>query len=426
MILTLLLILALIFINGFYAASEMALVSISPQDMHNIKRNMPSKASTLQSVISDSTAYLSTIQVAITFAGFLSSAYAGSTFADYFVTLFQSINVSIPKNIMVIIITFILSFFTLVFGELVPKRIALSSSTSFAIFCAPIIKITMNVFRPFVWLLTKSTNLVMAILPIKNSTEQDDISEHSIKEMIVYGHIKGLYQAEETNMLKRIFTFDDLTTNMIMTPIDEVIGITMNQSTHEVDSIIRQSQYSRLPVFNEDKTSIVGILLIKDYLLSEEKDIKEHMREPYVVPPKKTINIVLQDMKHKKEHLAVVQDKDTLLGIITLEDIIEEITGDIYDEHDTSIEEDLHEQSYIIPEKMTVQELNKRFNREVLPQEQASKTVLTYLEESLQDANKTMYEVLPFQYGYLQLMAIKNNKIKQLKLYLYEQTKTSS
>lgn len=341
MIPILLVIVLLTGVNALFAASEMALVSIKPSTMYQLIQKEQKNSYILEKVTKDSTKYLSTIQVAITFSGFLSSAFAGSKLSVYLVSFFESINMTLPNNIAVIIITILLSFFTLVFGELVPKRVALSQSVKIALFCAPIIYVVMRVFAPFVWLLTFSTRLVVRIFGIKSKHKEEHVTEKDIRELIVYGHIEGLYQEQEKEMLERIFLFDDLSVSSIMTPISDVTWIDLDNLDNDLVEKVIDSKFSRIPVYKGKKNNIQGVLIIKDILAHINKtksfniEVSDVIREPYVVLESMKINRLLLEMKQRKYHLAfIINETKKVLGIVTLEDIIEEIVGEIYDEHD--------------------------------------------------------------------------------------------
>lgn len=341
MIPILLIIVILTSINALFAASEMALVSIKPSTMYQLKQKNTKNSKLLEKVTKDSTKYLSTIQVAITFSGFLSSAFAGSQLSVYLVDFLSGIGIYISNNLSMIIITVLLSFFTLVFGELVPKRVALSKSIKIALFSAPIIYVVMKIFAPIVWLLSISTRGVVRLLGIKPNQNNKSITEKEIRELIVYGHIEGLYQEQEKEMLERIFLFDDLNVDSIMTPLEKVVWINSSDMNDKMIDQVLKSKFSRIPVYKDSKDNIQGVVIIKDILnqMYHTKDlsfnIKDVIREPYIVLNTLKINRLLLDMKQRKEHLAfIMSESNKVLGIVTLEDIIEEIVGEIYDEHD--------------------------------------------------------------------------------------------
>jgi putative hemolysin len=428
----LVLILILILINGFFAASEMALVSTTASDIHRLKSENRKNAFILEKVTKDSTKYLSTIQVAITFAGFLSSAFAGSSLSGYVMTFLQNINITLSESIVVVIITVILSFFTLVFGELVPKRIALAKSTEFALFSAPIILVIMTIFRPFVWLLTISTEAIMKIIGLSKNQDNEQITESDIKEMIVYGHIKGLYQSEEKNMLERIFVFDDLTTKMIMTPKAKVIGLDINHINETSIQTIIQSEYSRIPVFDNDSNSIEGVILLKDFLSTYSFESKNKasilslIREPFIINEDLAINLLLHKMRASKQHLAfVVNELGEYQGIVTMEDIIEEIIGDIFDEHDREdvIKEKLNRFTYNIDGDMIINDLHQKLGMKIINNFDTKKTIASYIQENVKEPKEQ--SVLPLLNGRLIITKIYNNEIKKCKLVIYQKNTKS-
>jgi putative hemolysin len=199
----------------------------------------------------------------------------------------------------------------------------------------------MKVFAPIVWLLTVSTRGVVKLLGIKPKQKEENVTEKDIRELIVYGHIKGLYQEQEKEMLERIFLFDDLNVDSIMTPIEEVTSIDCEEPNSQVMEKIIESKFSRIPVYKETQDNIQGVVLIKDILdhmyhtKGLDMKIKDMIREPYIVLSTMKVNRLLLEMKQKKHHLAFITNEEKkVLGIVTLEDIIEEIVGEIYDEHD--------------------------------------------------------------------------------------------
>jgi len=425
----LILIFILTLVNGFFAAAEMSLVSISPSQLHRLKHEKVKHIDTLASITEDSTKYLSTIQVAITFAGFLSSAFAGSSLSGYVISWLSSFGINVSNQAMVIIITVLLSFFTLVFGELVPKRIALAKSVSFALFSAPIVKIVMIVFTPFVWLLTVSTAGVLKLLRIKTKSGDDNITEGDIKEMIVYGHIKGLYPSEESQMLERIFQLDDLTSSMVMTPIQDVVSLYLDDLNIETIEKIINSRFSRIPVFKDKNGAIKGVLVVKDLLLDEHDiediDIKSYIRNPLIVDDGITINTLLEQMRDLSLHMAFVVDPSgNTLGIVTMEDIVEEIIGNIYDEHDDLKIKALYKNhlTYILPGSMTLSDVEQKIGTSFFSEEIKHKSVGQFVADTLGYLPKTgERDRLEMPGGYFEVLSVDKKKIKQLRLVVYTQ-----
>jgi putative hemolysin len=417
----LILILVLIIINGFFAASEMALVSVKPADLYHIKSQGKKNADLLEKVTKDSTKYLSTIQVAITFAGFLSSAFAGSQLSGDLVNLLAKINITLSDSLAVIIITVILSFFTLVLGELVPKRIAMINPAKFALFCAPIINVFMIAFKPFVWLLSVSTEGVIRLLGLKSKKSKDKVTENEIKELIVYGHIEGLYKSEEKDMMNRIFRLDDLTADMIMTPKSLIIGLDLLEPN--LENII-QSRYSRIPVFSGNKDNIEGVIFIKDLLVEltdkslNDIEISSLVREPYIINKNIKINILLKHMRDSFEHLAfIINDSNQLEGIITLEDIVEEIVGNIYDEHDFigEFSETVNEFGYILDGEMLLSDIEGKLGI-TIESKAGFSTIGEFVQDKLKDNNeKTLIKI---NVGTIKVLSKNGDKITQVEFKL--------
>ncbi len=359
-----LIILILIFVNGFFAAAEMALVSISKRDLDHMVKTKEKNAMTLKRLLEDSTEYLSTIQVAVTLAGFLSSAIAGSSLAPAFTNMLAKISINIPEAVAMVVITLILSYITLVFGELVPKKIALTNSKRMALRMAPFIKVTLILTKPFVALLSISTKAVLKLFKASKQTEEEKLTEAELKEMIISGQMEGLYQKEERKMLERVLRFDDLTAEMIMTRSDDIIGVDITQNEERIKETIAIYKYSRVPVYDTLKKNILGVLVIKDITLNDdlgwnETDIKKVLRPMYKTEANTVINKLFQEMRNQKHQMAFVFEEDEFLGIVTLEDIIEELLGNIYDEHDDLVRQS-DDFSYIVDGDELMKDLTKR------------------------------------------------------------------
>ena len=369
--LILIFILILILVNGYFAASEMALVSLSSSKVDELVRKGHKKAKLLKKVKSDSTRYLSTIQVAITLAGFLSSALAGSNLSDNFVDLLTKINIQIPQNVAVVFITVVLSFITLIFGELVPKRIALLNPAKFALASARVIYITMIITKPAVWLLSKTTKGVLNLFGVNTKKTEADISENEIRSLIRHGHSEGLYQKQEKEMLENIFNFDDIHAEAIMTPRINVYAIDILDDIEDILDQIINSTYSRIPIYEDSIDNILGIIHVKDILISARKigfenlDIRKLLRKPYYVPTSIKINNLFKRMQESNYQMAIIlDDYGGMEGVITIEDLIEEIVGNIYDEYDP-IEEEIEkisENQFLVNGTMAVQDINRYLN----------------------------------------------------------------
>ncbi|BCR35993.1 hemolysin family protein [Mariniplasma anaerobium] len=358
----------LILINGFFAASEMALVSMKKQDMKNLAHKGNKKAILVLKVTEDSTKYLSTIQVAITLAGFMSSALAGARLSSTFVEIFSNVGIVISTSVAVIIITLILSFLTLVLGELVPKKLALANPNKFALISIRTVYFVMIVTKPFVWLLSISTKAVLSLLRFNTTKAKESITEDEIRRLINLGQIQGLYKNQEREMLENIFRFDDLSADMIKTPRTKTYGVDINLELKDILLKIIESKYSRVIIFDKDLEHILGIVHIKDILIFasqnniKDLDIKSLLTKPNYVPKDIKISQLFKDMQvNNLQFVLLVDEYGGFEGIVTLEDIIEEIVGNIYDEHDTYNEHinKIDEDTYIIDGEMSIKDINE-------------------------------------------------------------------
>jgi len=363
----LILIVVLTLVNAFFAAAEMAVVSVRNDKVKKLIEQGNKKAMTLSKLTKQPTKFLSTIQVAITLSGYLSSATAGSQLSGYVVGLFNKINIAMDQTVAMVLVTFILAYFSLVFGELVPKRIALRNPEKVALRSAGVIKAMMVITAPFVRLLSASTNFVLKILGYKKQTEEEKVSEEQIRSMIITGHIEGLINEEEKEMLDSIFKFDDLIAESIMTPRINLFALNVDKPVHENLKQIINEGFSRIPVFKGDIDNIIGILHVKDLLKDASevgfKNVKlaKIIREPYFVPSYIKINVLFKNMKATNNQIAILIDEyGGSVGIVTIEDLVEEIVGNIYDEYDEdkSIQQ-IDEENYIIDGSIPLQDLNR-------------------------------------------------------------------
>jgi putative hemolysin len=370
----LVLIFILILVNGFFAASEMALVSVNLTKMNHLANEGNKKAKLVLKVTEDSTRYLSTIQVAITLAGFMSSALAGARLSLNFVSFFESYGVTISQNLAVVIITFILSFVTLVLGELVPKKLALSNPNKFSLFSIYVVYAVMIVTKPFVWLLSKSTQGVLLIFRKNGSKDGEEVTEDDIRHLVLLGQVQGLYKDQERKMIENIFRFDDLKASMIKTPRTKVYGLDINLNKKTLIKKMVDSKYSRVIIFDKDIDHILGIIHVKDLLDAFSKqalddiDIKSILRKPYYVPEDIKVNILFKRMQHTTEQFALLVDEHGgFEGIVTIEDMLEEIVGDIYDEHDQLPNQikKIGEDKYIVKGDLTILDLNRYLNLKI-------------------------------------------------------------
>ncbi len=364
------LIIVLIFVNAFFAASEMAFVSLNDTKLNRMAKNGNKKAEKIVKMLVNPSKFLATIQIGITLAGFLSSAFASESFA---IVIAPKLNELIPvlslsawNIVSIVVITIILSYFTLVFGELVPKRLAMKNSEKIAFFSIGIINAISVVTSPFVAVLTFSTNAISRLFGVSEK-EEKTVTEEEIRMMIDVGEEKGTIEEDERNMINNVFEFNDRIVSEIMIPRTDVVAVNNNISIFEALKYLEDNKimYSRIPVYNENIDSIVGILHFKDLFYSDKSkdtNITRVMRTPYFVPESKPIDELFAELKRSRNLMAIVIDEyGGTAGIVTMEDILEEIVGEIYDEHD-KVEENfkkIDDNTYIINAEMTIYDVEE-------------------------------------------------------------------
>lgn len=332
----------LIALNAFFAATEIAFISLNDVKIELKIKEGNKKAKKIQKMLQDPSKFLATIQIGITLAGFLSSAFASDTFADLLAPKLYNLIPYIPlarwREISIIIITLILSYFTLVFGELVPKRIAMKYSEKLAFTTVGIIKMISVITLPFVKLLTFSTNIISKLFGVTGQ-EKEEVSEEEIKMLVNAGEEKGTIESGEKEMINKIFEFNDRVVSEIMIPRTQVYALDMELTINEaIEELNEDTRYSRVPIYDENIDNIRGIIYLKDMLLTSKNKntkLKNIAREAIYVLESVYIDDVFKELKKNKKQIAIVVDEyGGTAGIITMEDILEEIVGEIYDEYD--------------------------------------------------------------------------------------------
>lgn len=346
MIVKILLLVLLILINAFFAASEIALISLNDNKIRLLAATGNKKARLINDLVNEPSRFLATIQIGITLAGFLASAFASESFADPIVKAIMAAEVpvseSVVKTISMVVITLILAYFTLVLGELVPKRLAMKKAESIAMIVASPLHMLSRATGPFVKLLTASTNLVVRFFGVDPNAEDEQVTEEEIRMMVDAGEERGAIHEIEKEMINNIFEFDNKVVSSIMTHRTEISALSINADLDEVKAFVQSEKYSRIPVYLENIDDIVGILHSKhlvQYLAGEYDqanfNLSDLVKQPFSVPESKRTDELFKEMKQKKIHMAVVIDEyGGTAGIITIEDLIEEIMGDIFDEDD--------------------------------------------------------------------------------------------
>ena len=391
MLIQILILVILIGLNAFFAASEIAFISLNDNKIEKQAKEGNKKAIQISKMLETPSKFLATIQIGITLAGFLSSAFASDTFADIIAPQMNNIiplGLSVWKSISIILITIILSFFTLIFGELVPKRLAMKNYEKIAFGTIGIIRAISIITAPFVKLLTITTNAISKLFGV-NESDEETVTEEEIKMMVDQGEESGAIEENEKELINNVFEFNDITASEIMTHRTDIFAVDMNTSSDELlEEIIKDDcKHSRIPVYDETIDEIKGIIYVKDLLKHLHKKtfkVKNIMKDAYFVSQNKLINELFEELQKNKKQIAIVLDEyGGTAGLITMEDILEEIVGDIFDEYD-EIEneyEKIDDKTFIISGNLPIYDVNKILDSHI--PEGEYDTLSGYLQEEL-------------------------------------------
>ena len=362
--------LILILLNAFFAASEIAFISLNDAKIEKQAKEGNKKAKSIEKMLQDPSKFLATIQIGITLAGFLSSAFASESFASKLApilnNLVPSIGITAWNNISIIIITIILSYFTLIFGELVPKRLAMKHYEKIAFRAIGVIRTISIITAPFVKFLTFSTNIVSKMFGVSGN-EEETVTEEQIRMMIDVGEEKGAIDEQEKEMINNVFEFNDKVVSEIMVPRTQIFAVDINCSISEVIELLSEenNRYSKIPVYDETIDEIKGLVYVKDILVSQKNKnnkIKSLVKEAFYVPETKPVNELFEELRKNSKQIAIVIDEyGGTSGVVTIEDILEEIVGEIYDEYDEKETkyEKIDENTFVIDGGIAIYEVEK-------------------------------------------------------------------
>ena len=328
----------LISLNAIFASAEIAVISMNDNKLKRMADAGDKRAAYLVALTDQPAKFLATIQVAITLAGLLGSAFAADNFAEPLVGLLVGLGVGIPESVLhsasVIVITLILAYFNLVFGELVPKRIGMKKCEGIALGLAGLLNAVSKVFKPIVFVLTASTNGLLRLIRINPDEEDEEVSEEEIRMMLVTGKQQGVFDQDETEIIENVFAFDDIDIEQICTHRMDVEWLSAMDTPKDWEEEIFATGHRFYPVCGENVDDIIGVLDTKDYFkLKSQKEeyLMEHIVEkPYFVPETMKANVLFRKMKAAGIWFAVVIDEyGGMTGIVTMHDLIEELVGDI-------------------------------------------------------------------------------------------------
>ncbi|MBO6308860.1 MAG: HlyC/CorC family transporter, partial [Oribacterium sp.] len=343
MIERLVLLIVLIILNGFFSCAEIAVLQVGDTKLKKLAEEGNKDAKILLKLTEDPSRFLSTIQVAITLAGFLSSAFAADSFANpatrLLIKMGMPISESVLSPIVIVVITLILSYVNIVFGELVPKRLAQAYTEKIALSMAPVLQFASVLFRPFVWLLTVSTNTVMKLMGINPEDIEDKVSEEDIIMMLDEGTENGTIEHQENEMIQNVFEFNDLTVEDVCTHRTDVAMLYYEDSDEVWRKTIYNNRFANYPICGEDDDDVIGILDTKDYFRLEDQShdsiMKNAVDKPFFVSQNMKVSDLFQTMKRERKYYAVVIDEyGGMTGIVSMHDLIEALVGDLQEEDD--------------------------------------------------------------------------------------------
>ncbi len=350
-IVKLVILLVLILVNAFFAMSELAIISLNDNKIDKMAEDGNKKAKKIVKLTESSSKFLSTIQIGVTLAGFLTSASASTTFASMITdalrgtSVYNALGEGLINGIAVVIVTIIMSYFSLVLGELVPKKIAMQVPEKISFKIVDILLFFSKLFAPLVKILSVSTNAVVRLLGFNPHADEETVTEEEIRMMVDVGGEKGVIEDVQKEMINNIFEFDDLDAGDIMTHRTDMVAVEVGDDLSEVVDTAVSEGYSRIPVYEDDQDNIIGIVYVKDLLAYvgkklPAKSLRDIMRTPMYVPESKICGDLFKEMTEKRTQMAVVVDEyGGTAGIVTLEDIVEAIVGNIQDEYDDEDEE---------------------------------------------------------------------------------------
>ncbi len=426
------LLLVLILVNAYFAMAEIAVISLNDAKMEKMAEEGNKKARLVLKLTKNPTRFLSTIQIGITLAGFLTSASAATSFAEMLTNAvtskFGAQYESIVSPVAVVLITLIMSYFSLVLGELVPKRIGMQIPEKVAFMVAKPLLFISKVTGPFVRFLSFSTNLIVKILGFDPNADEESVTEEEIRMMVDVGGEKGVIEDDQKEMINNIFEFDDIDAGDVMTHRTDVVAADV--SDINVDDFIQlaiENGRSRIPLYEEDIDNIVGIVYVKDLLkyigkqVPAENLLHDIMREPYFVPESKACGELFKEMRARRLQMAVVVDEyGGTAGIVTIEDIVEAVMGNIQDEYDHEDEEisKIDDNTFTVDGTIDFEEVEELIGKE-LP-EGDYETLAGYVIDELQcipkdgEMNEVVFENVKFT-----VLSVEDRRIEKIKVEIF-------
>lgn len=414
----------LVLVNAFFSSAEMAIVSLNKTKINLLAEDGNEKARLIQKLIKEPSGFLATIQVGITFAGFFASASAATSISGVLAEKLNILKVPYSESAALVIVTVFIAYLTLVLGELLPKRIALQHSEKVAMFSVKPIMVVSKFTKPFVWVLSISTNVFLRLIGMKTVGLEEKVSREEIKSLIETGEEHGAINQSERDMIDGIIEFDDKLAKEIMTPRTETFILEVSDSIEENINVILENGFSRIPIYEVSIDNIVGILYIKDIFAQiilvgiENIKINEIMRKPYFVPETNNIDKLFREIQGKKNCMAILVDEyGGFSGIVTVEDLIEEVMGNITDEYDNEEAEieKLDDKNYIISGLLTIDDINDEFDLDLISE--SADTIAGFVLENLGTIpKKNEHHKVDLEHIALEILELDDRRIEKLKL----------
>lgn len=421
MLVPIMLVIIFTLLNGFFSGSEMAFINADERKLEKQAEEGDRKAKLALLLNKNQNRVLAVVQVAITLIGTLNSAFATSG-------LSQFLSPYIGQQGAAIVISLVVTVLTLIFGELLPKSIGQAVPETYSRFSAGILNLVYRLFKPVVWFLTKALSFLQSLLPIDFSNQDDLLSFSTIREIVVQGGKQGVLETEEVGMMQGVLKLNRRNAREVMVPRRQTLMLDLAKNKSENHALILDTIYSRLPVYEETPDQIVGFLLVKDYLRAvtiagdyNEVDIRDLAYDPLIVPETLMLDDLFERIQQTSNHIAIVKDEyGQTVGIITLEDIIEEIVGEIYDESDTDLHpemvEKIDEQTWIIEGLMNMNDFNEQFKTILTSNEVDTIGGYFILKAQIIPSEEKIGTILRFDDYEMELMAVADANVSQLKL----------
>ncbi len=426
----LIMLLVLVLLNAFFSASEVAIVSCDKNRLKIMSDEGNKRAASVLEQFEKHTKFLSTIQVTLTYIGFLAAAICSSGLSVKLSKKIITLGLSVTESywISVCIILIILSFVIILFGQLIPKRIALSVADSFALFCINVVRCSYYLLKPFIFLLSKSTKLILSVIGIKTLNVESKITIEEIKSVVEVGKEQGIINSNEKDMIDAVIGFDEKTAEEIMTARTEVFAIDLDDPVGDYIGKLMELKFSRIPIYESDIDNILGIIYIKDYMNEAYKngfdkvDLRKILKPGYFISETKNINELFLDMKKNRIHMSILIDEyGGFSGIVTMEDLIEEIVGNIEDEYDHEPPDisEVDKFNFIVKGSTSIKEINSTIGLDIDESSDDYDTLggmlINYLGYIPEDGDKRKIYIDEVLYN---IIFIEDKRIKKVKITL--------